>query len=242
MSYKRNKITYKNVKNKYKKNKNKKGGTLKILASEKLLDLGVTPQQLEEMGYPDEIVSTVKKVNTARNTVKNRIKTKKKVKELLKQWFEAYDLYSAEQRFNEQLISQFDEENGYFNPCGGGIEREGGILAYLTKMAGKILNKKDYQTEFWKEMMGKIYVSLINYQHLTLDPRYNFIKCSNGPENYRKVEKNFVKYILPNYVDPGHEFYEDLVIYGDFYEIILDYLEDEEIRKKLIKNYRWEQR
>ena len=68
---KNNKTKNKNNKTKN-KNKNKKGGTLEILAAEKLLDMGYSPNDFEELRYPEQIVNSVKRVKIAKTFKKNR--------------------------------------------------------------------------------------------------------------------------------------------------------------------------
>ena len=125
---KNNKTKNKNKKKNYKtKNKNKKGGTLEILAAEKLLDMGYSPNDFEELGYPEQIVNSVKRVKIAKTFKKkidDKIKKRKILKKRFKDYYENYVNYlqlSTDLRIPEISIK-------IFNPLDYQV-------AYLTKMA-----------------------------------------------------------------------------------------------------------
>ena len=119
---------------------NQKGGSsLQYLAANKLLKQGVTPKDLHNQKYPDDITDILSKVEKTNNIIDNAIqrKTKKNLKTQLKHRFQLY---------NNSINYNYDPKDN--------------TLPYLTEMAAKLLTKKDFNDKFWKDVLGNILIAL----------------------------------------------------------------------------------
>ena len=85
-------------------------------------------------------------------------------------------------------------------------------------MAYKILDSKDFKTEFWREILGKIYIGLIEYQYVegSNAKYYNqtekyFLLLLKKLINYKKDIVNIEDYLLDN----------DYLLDDDLYELLI---------------------
>ena len=172
--------------------------------------MGYSPNDFEELRYPEQIVNSVKRVKIAK-TFKKKIDDKIKKREILKKRFEDYyeNYVNYLQLGTDLRIPEIRIK--IFNPLDYQV-------AYLTKMAYKILDSKDFKTEFWREILGKIYIGLIEYQYVegSNAKYYNqtekyFLLLLKKLINYKKDIVNIEDYLLDN----------DYLLDDDLYELLI---------------------
>lgn len=148
---------------KTKKNQSKRmAGTLQMLASEKLLDLGITPFDLIRKNYPDTVVLEITKLKKAKRTLKNTPRVQRITKfDELKKYFIDYNEINSDGDYDI-----YDKE-----------------LAKNFKLASKILNKNDIKDKFWQNVLGNILIALHETEYIG-GPK---AKYRNEIEKYFKI-------------------------------------------------------